>query len=64
MNQALTQLYVEGVRPDDAEVARLSPLGYEHLNFLGRYSFELPEPIQRGAYRPLRAPDEQPRDER
>jgi TnpA family transposase len=58
MDQALTQLYVEGIRPDDAEVARLSPLGYEHLNFLGRYSFELPEPIQRGEYRPLRAPDE------
>lgn len=63
MDQALTQLYVEGIRPEDAEVARLSPLGYEHLNFLGRYSFELPEPIQRGEYRPLRAPDEQPLDE-
>ena len=62
MDQALTQLYVEGQRPDDADVARLSPLGHEHLNFLGRYSFELPESIGRGGYRPLRTPEERPLD--
>jgi len=62
MDQALTQLYVEGLRPDDTDVARLSPLGHEHVNFLGRYSFELPEPIRRGEYRPLRTPEERPLD--
>jgi TnpA family transposase len=62
MDQAVTQLHVEGVRPDAADVARLSPLGHEHLNFLGRYSFELPELIRRGEYRPLRTPEKRPLD--
>ena len=62
MDHAVTQLYVEGLRPDAADVARLSPLGHEYLNFRGRYSFELPEPIRRGDYRPLRTPEERPLD--
>jgi TnpA family transposase len=62
MDQAVTQLDVEGLCPDDADVVRLSPLGHEHLNFLGRYSFELPEPIRHGEYRPLRTPEERPLD--
>jgi hypothetical protein len=32
-------------------VARLSPLGFKHLNFLGRYAFTAPTPVQ---LRPLR----------
>lgn len=39
------------VNPDD--VARLSPLGHEHINFLGRYSFVMDEPVLRGELRPL-----------
>lgn len=56
MDHALTQLHVEGIHADPSDVARLSPLGYAHLNFLGRYSFALPDEIQRGGYRPLRTP--------
>jgi hypothetical protein len=62
MEQALTQLEGAGVHPDAADVERLSPLGHAHLNFLGRYQFELPEPIRRGVYRPLRTPEERPLD--
>jgi TnpA family transposase len=58
MDQALTQLHVEGFHAKDEDIARLSPLGYEHLNFLGRYNFALPEVIQRGGYRPLRTVEE------
>ena len=39
MDAALNQLRAEGfdVRPDD--VARLSSLGFDHINMLGRYAF-------------------------
>jgi len=42
------------VKPED--VARLSPLSYDHSNLLGRYTFALAEPLARGALRPLRDP--------
>ena len=56
MDAALNQLRAEGfdVRPDD--VARLSPLGFEHINMLGRYAFTLPDAVARGELRPLRDP--------
>jgi hypothetical protein len=38
--------------PED--VARLSPLVYEHINLLGRYAFSVPEAVQKGQLRPLR----------
>lgn len=56
MNAALDQLRDEkfDVRPED--VARLSPLGFAHVNLLGRYAFSLPETVTRGELRPLRNP--------
>jgi TnpA family transposase len=56
---ALNQLRFRGgdVKPED--VARLSPLEYRHINFLGQYSFALTESIARGELRPLRDPDEE-----
>ena len=42
------------VRPEDE--ARLSPLGHEHINLLGRYSFAVTESVARGELRPLRNP--------
>jgi hypothetical protein len=33
---------------NNEDIARLSPLGYEHLNFLGRFNFELAVPIAQG----------------
>jgi TnpA family transposase len=42
------------LKPED--LARLSPLGYKHINMLGRYSFSLPESVQKGKLRLLREP--------
>jgi hypothetical protein len=38
------------------DVARLSPLGAEHVEMLGRYHFELSRAVARGALRPLPDP--------
>ena len=56
MDAALNQLRAADfdVRPDD--VARLSPLGFDHIDMLGRYAFALPDGIARGELRPLRDP--------
>ncbi|MDQ3232466.1 MAG: Tn3 family transposase [Pseudobdellovibrionaceae bacterium] len=54
MDAILAQLRREGFPMRDEDVARLSPLGYSHINMLGRYSFAVPEAVQRGELRPLR----------
>lgn len=54
MDLALTQLRARDVDIQEADVARLSPLGFRHVNFLGRYAFTRPEP---GRLRPLRDPE-------
>jgi TnpA family transposase len=56
MDAALDQLRSEGMDVRDKDVARLSPLGHEHINMLGRYAFILPEVVARGELRPLRLP--------
>lgn len=56
MDAALAQLRAEGHEVRDEDVARLSPLGFEHINMLGRYAFTLPETVARGELRPLRDP--------
>jgi hypothetical protein len=50
----LAQLRQEGFQVNDEDVERLSPLIYEHINMLGRYSFVVPEAVIRGELRPLR----------
>ena len=59
MEAALTQLRREGCLVRDEDVARLSPLGYSHINVLGRYSFAVPEAVRRGELRPLRGHDDE-----
>lgn len=54
MDRALAQLRTAGHTLALTDVARLSPLGYDHVNVLGRYSFTLPETIQDGAWRAFR----------
>jgi TnpA family transposase len=56
MDAALNHLRAEGgdVQPED--IARLSPLRYQHINFLGRYAFTLAEQIAHGQLRPLSDP--------
>ena len=60
MDAALQQLRAAGQEVRDEDVARLSPLGFKHLNFLGRYSFTAP---QKGPLRQLRDPGEPDDDE-
>lgn len=64
MDLALATLRSQGHEVKEEDVARLSPLGYSHVNLLGRYHFALPEAVARGAYRPLRDPqrDAEPAD--
>ena len=57
MQAAVNQLRANGDSVNDADVARLSPLIYEHINMMGRYSFSMPEAVAKGELRPLRDPD-------
>ena len=56
MDAALARLRADGHQVRDEDVARLSPLSFEHINMLGRYAFILPDTIARGELRPLRDP--------
>jgi hypothetical protein len=58
----LEQLRIEGYALKPEDVARLSPLTFDHINFLGRYAFALPDSVAHGRLRPLRSPDA-PEDE-
>jgi TnpA family transposase len=63
MDAALNQLRSESFQVLDDDVARLSPLGPEHINMLGRYVFTLPDHVARGELRPLRVPNQPPDEE-
>jgi TnpA family transposase len=52
---AVNVLRGQGYPVRDEDAARLSPLGYAHINMLGRYTFPTPSAEQR--LRPLRDPD-------
>ena len=56
MDAALDQLRAEGHDVLPADVARLSPLAFKHINMLGRYAFTIPDMVARGELRPLRDP--------
>jgi TnpA family transposase len=58
IDAALQQLRAEGFPVQPEDVARLSPLVYEHINLLGRYAFSVSEAVQRGELRPLRSPSD------
>ena len=53
MQAALDHLQTQPGEVMDEDAARLSPLMYEHVNVLGRYSFALTEKIKNGQLRPL-----------
>jgi Tn3 transposase DDE domain-containing protein len=53
MDAALAHLRRTGYPVQEEDVARLSPLQFKHINFLGRYAFSAPLP---GQLRPLRDP--------
>jgi TnpA family transposase len=58
MGAALEQIRRDGYPVHEEDVARLSPLGYSHINMEGRYSFAIPEEVVRGELRPLHDPQD------
>ncbi|MBM0207129.1 Tn3 family transposase [Micromonospora sp. STR1s_5] len=55
IDAAVQALRAAGRLAADDDVARLSPLGHEHINLLGRYAF--PRPAAQPTLRALRDPD-------
>jgi hypothetical protein len=55
---ALDHLKQQGLEVKEADEARLSPLGYKHVNMLGHYSFTLTEQVMKGKLRPLNQPSD------
>jgi TnpA family transposase len=53
---SIDQLTLEGWDISQPDIARVSPLLFKHINFLGRYAFDLPQAVAEGALRPLRNP--------
>ncbi|KZL18396.1 Tn3 transposase DDE domain protein [Pseudovibrio axinellae] len=56
MQEALQCISNQGMNVDPVDIARLSPIFWRHINFLGRYEFALPENVRRGELRPLNDP--------
>ncbi len=56
IDAVLKQLRQEGYPIRDEDIARLSPLIYDHINMLGRYLFVISESIIKGELRTLRNP--------
>ncbi|OKI22866.1 hypothetical protein A6A08_18075 [Nocardiopsis sp. TSRI0078] len=58
IDAAVTQLRAEGFPATEEMCARLSPLGLDHINFLGSYAFPHPDAYE--GLRPLRDPASAP----
>jgi hypothetical protein len=50
------RLRAGGYNARDEDMARLSPLGHEHINRLGRHAFAPPDAVARGGLRSLQDP--------
>lgn len=53
MEIVLNAIKKSGQPSYDFDIQRLSPLGYNHINIMGKYSFILPEEIEQGGLRSL-----------
>jgi hypothetical protein len=53
MESALEVIRDRGNILEYEDIPRLSPLGYEHINIVGKYSFNLSETVANGKLRPL-----------
>lgn len=63
MHRALEEMRAKGMKIAAEDVERLSPLGYDHINMLGRYTFSLSDEIRQGAFHPLRELEETEQEE-
>lgn len=55
---AIDSLRETGHDIPNADIQRLSPLGYEHINIMGRYSFNISKEVENGSLRPLMTLDD------
>ena len=53
MGIALDTLLESGIYPNEEDVKHLSPILWEHINIVGRYSFVMPKEIADGRLRKL-----------
>ena len=60
MDRFITALREQGVTVADEDLLRLWPVGSRHLNLVGRYTFQLPDYLQHGAFRPFAQPIDMP----
>ena len=60
IDTAVKRLAADGFPVTDDLLARLSPLQYDHINFLGRYAFTAPKAP---GMRELRTPGPAPQEE-
>ena len=58
VSQTFVRVSASGVPIKAEDVARLSPLVFDHINLLGRYAFSVPDAVQRGELRSLRSPSD------
>ncbi|XAS69555.1 Tn3 family transposase [Micrococcaceae bacterium Sec5.7] len=56
IDAAFQQLRTENFPINDEDLKRLSPLGHDHINILGRYRFSTQD-VPKGRLRPLRNPN-------
>ena len=54
IEEAVRQLRVEGFEVDDADLSRIFPFIFRHINMNGKYTFSMPEEVKEGKLRPLR----------
>tara|TARA_R100001369_G_scaffold45511_1_gene71745 strand:+ start:1567 stop:2241 length:675 start_codon:yes stop_codon:yes gene_type:complete len=58
IERAIQALSNPGQSIDEALLSHLSPLGWEHINLTGDYTWQQDKRVERGRFRPLRAPRE------
>ena len=57
LDRVVTELRGKGETIPDEYLAHVSPLGWEHVNFLGHYEFDLERVFPLDSLRPLRKPE-------
>ncbi len=53
--RAVKELRSRGVKVTDDELEHLSPLGWEHINLTGDYTWRPSDELRSNGYRPLRS---------
>ena len=56
LDKIVNTLRIKGEEIPDEYLAHVSPLGWQHINLLGRYEFDLTQAYPLHALRPLRKP--------